>query len=100
MALAPPAETAAAFGTGPPGHDVRLAPRRARRHVLHTFAKNHRLMVQICSTWFPLVDRNPQKFVQNIFLAKESDFQKATQRVYRSGQQASYVALPILTSAK
>ena len=42
--------------------------------VLHTFRKGHRIMVQVQSTWFPLVDRNPQKFVPNIFQAEESDF--------------------------
>jgi predicted acyl esterase len=47
--------------------------------INHTFKKGHRLMVQIQSSWFPLVDRNPQKFV-NIYTAKESDFQKATHR--------------------
>lgn len=53
--------------------------------VNHTFLKQHRVMVQIQSSWFPLVDRNPQKFV-NIYTAKESDFQKATQRVYHSSR--------------
>ena len=53
--------------------------------VNHTFLKGHRVMVQIQSTWFPLVDRNPQKFV-NIYTAKASDFQKATQRVYHSSR--------------
>ena len=62
----------------------------------HTFKKGHRIMVQVQSTWFPVIDRNPQKFVKNIFLAKESDFQKATQRVYRSGKQASHIALPVV----
>ena len=61
----------------------------------HTFKKGHRIMVQVQSTWFPVIDRNPQKFVPNIFLAQESDFQPATQRVFRSGQHASYIALPI-----
>jgi predicted acyl esterase len=51
--------------------------------VFHTFLKGHRLMIQVQSTWFPLVDRNPQKFV-NIYTATEADFQKATQRVYSS----------------
>ena len=51
----------------------------------HTFLKGHRIMVQVQSTWFPLVDRNPQKFV-NIYSAKESDFQRATQRVYHSSR--------------
>jgi predicted acyl esterase len=56
--------------------------------------------VQIQSTWFPVIDRNPQKFVPNIFLAKETDFQKATQRVFRSGSSASNIALPVVNSAK
>jgi hypothetical protein len=64
--------------------------------VLHTFKKGHRIMVQIQSTWFPLVDRNPQKYVDNIFLADESDFTKATQRVYRSGAQATRLRVGIL----
>jgi putative CocE/NonD family hydrolase len=63
----------------------------------HAFLKGHRIMVQVQSTWFPLYDRNPQTFVPNIFAAKESDFQSATQKVFRSGQHASYIALPILT---
>jgi putative CocE/NonD family hydrolase len=61
----------------------------------HTFKKGHRIMVQIQSSWFPVIDRNPQKFVPNIFFAKESDFQPATQKVFRAGQHASYIALPI-----
>jgi hypothetical protein len=52
--------------------------------VSHTFKRGHRIMVQIQSTWFPLMDRNPQKFVASIYDANESDFQAATQRVYRS----------------
>lgn len=50
--------------------------------VLHTFKKGHRVMIQVQSTWFPLIDRNPQTFVPNIFLADEKDFQKQTHRVY------------------
>jgi putative CocE/NonD family hydrolase len=61
----------------------------------HTFKKGHRIMVQVQSTWFPVIDRNPQTFVPNIFRAKESDFQPATQKVFRSGRQASYIALPV-----
>ena len=61
----------------------------------HTFKKGHRIMVQIQSTWFPVIDRNPQRFVPNIFLAKESDFQLATQKVFRSGQHLSHIALPV-----
>ncbi|HEX8492031.1 MAG TPA: CocE/NonD family hydrolase [Pyrinomonadaceae bacterium] len=61
----------------------------------HTFRKGHRIMVQIQSSWFPLVDRNPQRFV-DIYRAKASDFQKATQRVYRSGRMSSHVKLTVL----
>lgn len=64
--------------------------------VLHTFGKNHRLMVQICSTWFPLVDRNPQKFVPNIFYADESEFTVTTNRVYRSKNYPSNIYMGIL----
>jgi predicted acyl esterase len=53
-------------------------------------------MVQVQSTWFPLIDRNPQKFVPNIFEAKESDFQQAMQRIYRSQQFPSSVAISVL----
>ena len=60
--------------------------------VAHTFKKGHRIMVQIQSSWFPLADRNPQKFV-NIYEAKESDFQKATIRIYHS---ESSIILPVL----
>ena len=62
----------------------------------HVFRKGHRIMVQVQSTWFPVIDRNPQRFVTNIFQARESDFQPATQRVFRSGQHSSYIALPVL----
>src|SRR5262249_28375934 len=54
--------------------------------VNHTFQKGHRIMIQIQSSWFPLVDRNPQKFV-NIYTASDADFQKATERVYHSAKQ-------------
>jgi putative CocE/NonD family hydrolase len=50
--------------------------------VLHTFKKGHRVMIQVQSTWFPLIDRNPQTYVDNIFKADAKDFQKATHRVY------------------
>jgi putative CocE/NonD family hydrolase len=58
--------------------------------VLHTFKKGHKIMVQIQSSWFPLVDRNPQKFM-NIGEAEEKDFQKATIRVYHSKQHDSHL---------
>jgi putative CocE/NonD family hydrolase len=69
--------------------DVPTRVRLPLQDVLHTFRAGHRIMVQIQSTWFPLVDRNPQTFVPNIFLAEESDFVKATQRVYCSPQHPS-----------
>ena len=52
--------------------------------VLHTFKKGHRIMIQIHSTWFPYIDRNPQKYVDNIYKANEEDFIKSTIRVYGS----------------
>ncbi|HXW18448.1 MAG TPA: CocE/NonD family hydrolase [Candidatus Acidoferrales bacterium] len=61
----------------------------------HAFLKGHRIMVQVQSTWFPIIDRNPQKFVPNIFKAAASDFRPALQRIYRSGANASYVELPV-----
>jgi uncharacterized protein len=62
----------------------------------HVFKKGHRIMVQVQSTWFPIIDRNPQKFVPNIFEAKESDCQKATQHIYRSKESPSGVVLSIV----
>ena len=59
------------------------------------FLKGHRIMVQVQSTWFPLYDRNPQKFVSNIFLAQASDFQTASQRVYRSSRYPSRVSVSV-----
>jgi putative CocE/NonD family hydrolase len=63
--------------------------------IFHTFRHGHRVMVQVQSSWFPLVDRNPQKFV-NIPTAKEGDFQKATQRVYRAAVTASSIEVQVL----
>jgi putative CocE/NonD family hydrolase len=62
----------------------------------HVFKKGHRIMVQVQSTWFPIIDRNPQRFVANIFEAQESDYQKATQRIYRSKEYPSGVVVSIL----
>jgi uncharacterized protein len=62
----------------------------------HAFLNGHRIMVQVQSTWFPVIDRNPQKYVPNIFEAKTSDYIKATQRIYRSKQHASNVELPVV----
>jgi putative CocE/NonD family hydrolase len=63
--------------------------------VLHTFKKGHRLLVQVQSTWFPLVDLNPQQFV-NISTADAADFKKATIRIYHEPGHASVVQLPVL----
>jgi len=57
-------------------------------------------MVQVQSTWFPLIDRNPQTFVPNIFEAKESDFRPATVRVYRTTQYASGVTIPVVEATR
>ena len=64
--------------------------------IMHTFKKGHRIMIQVQSTWFPLVARNPQNFMPNYQLGTAADFQKATQKIYRSGVYASGVKLPIL----
>ncbi|HVF22866.1 MAG TPA: CocE/NonD family hydrolase [Pyrinomonadaceae bacterium] len=63
--------------------------------VNHAFRRGHRIMVHIQSSWFPLVDRNPQKFV-DIYRATEADFQKATQRVYHGGSNASRLTVSVL----
>jgi putative CocE/NonD family hydrolase len=68
--------------------------------VLHTFQKAHRIQVQIQSTWFPLVDRNPQKFVDNVCYADEKDFTKATQRVYRSKGHPSQLRVGVLVGSE
>ncbi len=64
--------------------------------VFHTFQRKHRLMVQVQSSWFPFVDRNPQTYVENIFKARPSDFVKATHRVYRSSGQQSAIIVGVL----
>jgi putative CocE/NonD family hydrolase len=62
----------------------------------HVFKKGHRIMVQVQSTWFPIIDRNPQKYVSNIFEAKASDYQPATHKVYHTPKFASCIALPVV----
>ncbi|MGH9616690.1 MAG: CocE/NonD family hydrolase [Acidobacteriaceae bacterium] len=62
----------------------------------HVFRKGHRIMVQVQSTWFPLIDRNPQKFVPSIYQATKDDFIKTTQRVYCTPTMPSYVVLPVI----
>jgi len=64
--------------------------------VNHVFLPGHRIMVQVQSSWFPLYDRNPQTFVPNIFWAKPEDYKKATQRVFHSGEHASFIELPVV----
>jgi putative CocE/NonD family hydrolase len=78
-----------------------IIPNKVEPYVveLHTqdyrFLKGHRIQVQVQSSWFPLIDRNPQTWVPNIFEAKDSDFKAATQRIYRS----TYIELPVVTPA-
>ncbi len=60
----------------------------------YSFLKGHRIMVQVQSTWFPIIDRNPQTFVQNIFEARAEDFRPATHRIYRSARYPSHVSIP------
>jgi putative CocE/NonD family hydrolase len=62
----------------------------------HVFLPGHRIMVQVQSSWFPLYDRNPQTYVDNIFFAEPGDYLAATQKVYRGGERASYVELPVV----
>jgi hypothetical protein len=64
--------------------------------VLHTFKKGHRIMVQIQSTFFPVIDRNPQKYVDNIFMANESDFIKATHKIYHEKKNPSQLKVRVL----
>jgi hypothetical protein len=61
----------------------------------HVFLKGHRMMVQVQSTWFPVIDRNPQKFLPSIYTATGADYVPATQRVYCSSQMPSHIVLPI-----
>lgn len=62
----------------------------------HTFLKGHKMMIEIQSSWFPLIDRNPQKFIPNIFEAKESDYIKATQTIYCNKELSTYIELPVM----
>ncbi len=62
----------------------------------HAFLKGHKIMVQVQSTWFPVIDRNPQKYVENIYKATYADYQPATQRIYRSRRFPSHVSLPVV----
>jgi len=64
--------------------------------VNHVFKKGHRIMIQVQSTWFPVIDRNPQKFIPNIFEAKETDFIKATHKIYFTSKYPTYIELPVI----
>ncbi|MEM7558823.1 MAG: CocE/NonD family hydrolase, partial [Planctomycetota bacterium] len=59
--------------------------------VLHTFKRGHRIMIQVQGSWFPFVDRNPQKYVSNIFEAQDEDFQAATHSIHRSQKMRSQI---------
>jgi putative CocE/NonD family hydrolase len=65
----------------------------------HVFLKGHRFMVQIQSTWFPIIDRNPQRYVPSIYQATATDFVKATQRIYSASQTPSHIVLPVMPTA-
>jgi len=79
-----------------------LTPNKPEEFVIdlhqinHTFLKGHHLMIQIQSTWFPVIDRNPQKYVPNIFEAKESDYVKATHTIHCNSQYSTYIDLPVM----
>lgn len=77
-----------------PGEITRIAYNMP--DVNHTFRAGHRIMIQVQSSWFPLVDINPQTFVPNIYDAKPTDFKKATERIYRGGEAKSNVKVMVL----
>jgi predicted acyl esterase len=64
--------------------------------INHTFKAGHRIMIQVQSTWFPIMDRNTQNYVPNIELAKDSDFRKATERVYHTTQMPSSIKVMVV----
>ena len=79
-----------------------LVPNKVERFTVdlhtqeYTFGKGHRIMVQIQSSWFPIIDRNPQRYLPNIFAATASDFQRATHAIQRSAGYPTHLVLPIL----
>jgi len=83
-------------------HPQPLVPNKPEEFVIglhqinHCFKKGHRIMIQVQSTWFPVIDRNPQKFVPNIFEASETDYIKATHRIYFSAQYPTHIELPVI----
>jgi predicted acyl esterase len=62
----------------------------------HVFMPGHRIMVQVQSAWFPLYDRNPQTYVENIFFAQPQDYKSATQSIYHSAREPSFIDLPLV----
>jgi putative CocE/NonD family hydrolase len=78
----------------PPGQVLRYEI--ALPHVSHAFLPGHRIMVQVQSSWFPLYDRNPQRYVDNIFLAQPGDYVKTTQQVHRGPGMPSRIELPVV----
>ena len=79
-----------------------LTPNKPEEFVIdlhqinHVFKKGHQIMIQVQSTWFPVIDRNPQKYLPNIFEAKESDFIKATHTIYFNAKYPTYAELPVM----
>jgi putative CocE/NonD family hydrolase len=75
----------------------KILPYRLRLpNVSHEFLPGHRIMVQIQSSWFPLYDRNPQTYVPNIMYAQPADYQKATQRIYHTAQNPTFIEMPVI----
>ena len=83
-------------------HPTPIIPDQAQAYSIdlhsqnYRFRKGHKIRVQVQSSWFPLIDRNPQTFVPNIFTARESDFRPAVHRVFRTADAASFIQLPIV----
>ena len=87
------------LGTARPiASDEALPYRFALPTANHVFLPGHRIMVQVQSSWFPLYDRNPQSFVPNIFWARPEDYRRATQRIYHTPGQASFIELPLVAT--
>jgi predicted acyl esterase len=79
--------------------DQRQVFRFALPTANHVFLPGHRIMVQVQSSWFPLYDRNPQTYVDNIFFAKPGDYKKATIKIFDGGSAVSFVDLPVVQTA-
>jgi uncharacterized protein len=83
-------------------HPEAIVPNRAEEYVIdlhsqnYRFLKGHKIRVQVQSSWFPLIDRNPQTFMPNIFAAGDSAFKVTTQRIYRTPRAASFIQLPVV----